>query len=156
CNTPAASEHLVLFRSGAAGFYDLCHQGGTGNIGGFRSSCTLNLIPAGGVLTAPDYTRTCTCSYQHQTSLGLIHLPDAEMWTFTSSRSVSGPIRQLGVNLGAPGSRKADNGTLWLEYPAAGGPSPKLAVASTPARPETFRMHQSAVSGDGLRWVGAS
>src|SRR5205814_929010 len=75
CNTPAASEHLMLFRSGAAGFFDLCRDGGTGNLGGFRSSCTLNLIAAGGVLTAPDYTRTCTCSYQQQCSLGLVHMP---------------------------------------------------------------------------------
>jgi hypothetical protein len=28
---------------------------------------------------------TCTCSYQNQTSLGLIHMPENEMWTFTGS-----------------------------------------------------------------------
>jgi outer membrane protein assembly factor BamB len=156
CNTPAASEHLLLFRSGAAGFYDLCHDGGTGNLGGFRSSCTLNLIAAGGVLTAPDYTRTCTCSYQNQCSLAFVHMPEAELWTFTTAREVKGPIRRVGINLGAPGSRKADNGTLWLEYPPAGGPSPKVAVTTVPARPETFRLHQSQVNGAGLSWVGAS
>jgi outer membrane protein assembly factor BamB len=156
CNTPAASEHLVLFRSGAAGFFDLCNDGGTGNLGGFRSSCTLNMIAAGGVLTVPDYTRTCTCSYQNQCSVGLIHMPEAELWTFTTSRPVAGLIRQVGVNFGAPGSRKADNGTLWLEYPPVGGPSPKLAIRTTPARPEIFRMHHSQVEGNGLRWVSAS
>src|SRR5208283_5339975 len=31
CNTPAASEHLLTFRSGAAGYYDLANDGGTGN-----------------------------------------------------------------------------------------------------------------------------
>lgn len=156
CNTPAASEHLVLFRSGAAGFYDLCHDGGTGNLGGFRSSCTLNLIPAGGVLTVPDYTRTCTCSYQQQTSVGLIHTPDAELWTFTTARPVTGAVRRVGINLGAPGSRKADDGTLWLEHPRAGGPSPKLAVVTVPPQPETFRLHAAQVAGDRLGWVGAS
>ena len=30
CNTPAVSEHLLTFRSGAAGFYDLARCGGTG------------------------------------------------------------------------------------------------------------------------------
>jgi outer membrane protein assembly factor BamB len=156
CNTPAASEHLVLFRSGAAGFYDLCGDGGTGNLGGFRSSCTLNMIPAGGVLTVPDYTRTCTCSYQNQCSVGLVHLPDVELWTFTTSRPVQGVVRRLGVNLGAPGSRKAENETLWVEYPAVGGPSPKVTVTSEPARPETFRLHASQVEGNGVKWVGAS
>ena len=81
CNTPLASEHLLTFRSGAAGYFDLCNDGGTGNFGGFRSSCTNNLIVAGGVLSAPDYTRTCTCSYQNQTSLALVHLPQVESWT---------------------------------------------------------------------------
>jgi hypothetical protein len=79
----------MLFRSGAAGFYDLANDGGTGNFGGFRSSCTMNLIAAGGVLTIPDYTRTCTCSYQNQTSVGLIHMPEAEMWTFTQPKAPS-------------------------------------------------------------------
>ena len=62
CNTPIGCQHLLTFRSGAAGFFDLLHDGGTGNFGGFRSSCTNNLIVAGGVLNAPDYTRTCTCA----------------------------------------------------------------------------------------------
>src|SRR5262249_53893696 len=75
CTPPLASQNLLTFRSGAAGFYDLARQGGTGNFGGFRSGCTNNLIVAGGVLVAPDYTRTCTCAYPLQTSLALI--PDS-------------------------------------------------------------------------------
>ena len=81
CNYAVASEHLLTFRSAAAGFYDLSRDGGTGNFGGFRSSCTSNLIAANGVLNAPDYTRTCSCSYQNQTSLALVHMPELEMWT---------------------------------------------------------------------------
>jgi outer membrane protein assembly factor BamB len=156
CNTPAASEHLVLFRSGSAGYYDLCNDGGTGNLGGFRSSCTLNLIAAGGVLTAPDFTRSCSCSYQNQTSIGLIHTPEVEAWSFTTNRPVKGVVRQVGVNLAAPGSRKADNGTLWVEYPPAGGPSPRLSIRTTPSAPATFRMHTSQVAASPLAWVGSS
>lgn len=156
CNTPAASEHLLTFRSGAAGYFDLTNDGGTGNLGGFRSSCTNNLIVAGGLLTAPDYTRTCTCSYQNQTSIAFVHMPEAEMWTYTGGRTVAGPVRRLGLNLGAPGSRKADDGTLWLEYPAVGGPSPKLEVKHAPEKPEWFRRHSTAVHAAGPGWVGAS
>src|SRR5262249_15024483 len=65
CNTPAASEHLLTFRSGAAGFFDLANDGGTGNIGGLRAGCTNNFLIAGGVVAAPDYTRTCSCQYQN-------------------------------------------------------------------------------------------
>ena len=122
CNTAIGSEHLLTFRSGAAGFYDLTNDGGTGNWGGFRSSCTANLIPANGVLNAPDYTRTCSCAYQMQTSLGLIHMPELEYWTFGAEVD----SQQMAINLGAPGDRRGPNGKMWLEYPEVGGPSAKI------------------------------
>ncbi|MBL8799492.1 MAG: PQQ-binding-like beta-propeller repeat protein [Planctomycetia bacterium] len=155
CNTPAASEHLLTFRSGAAGYFDLCHDGGTGNWGGFRSSCTNNLIVAGGILTAPDYTRTCTCSYQNQTSLALVHMADVEMWTSFGSSPVRDWVRHVGLNFGAPGDRRAPDGTLWLEYPSVGGASPFMPLRTAGAKLEYFRRHSSQVQGD-LPWVGAS
>lgn len=155
CNTPAASECLLTFRSGAAGYYDLLNDGGTGNFGGFRSSCTNNLIVAGGLINAPDYTRTCTCSYQNQTSLALVHMPDAEMWTYTAMKKPAGPVRRLGLNLGAPGDRRAEDGTLWLEYPMTGGPTPRVEVKHTPEKVEWFRRHTSQVEGS-PNWVAAS
>jgi len=155
CNTPAASECLLTFRSGAAGYYDLTNEGGTGNFGGFRSSCTNNLIVAGGLINAPDYTRTCTCSYQNQTSLALVHMPDVEMWTYTGMKASAGPVRRLGLNLGAPGDRRAADGTLWLEYPWVGGPTPRVEVKHTPEKPQWFRRHASQVEGT-LNWVAAS
>ncbi len=155
CNTPMASEHLLTFRSGAAGYFDLCNDGGTGNFGGFRSSCTNNLIVAGGVLTAPEYTRTCTCAYQNQSSIGLIHMPNVEMWTSFGSKDIKGTVNRLGLNFGAAGDRKAEDGTLWLEYPSIGGISPAVQVATKPAKVETFRRHASAVSGP-YSWVASS
>ena len=76
---------------------------GTGNLGGFRSSCTSNLIPADGVLNAPDYTRTCVCAYQVQTSLAFVHMEDADSWTFNPAAltvfySMQLPIRQLSAD----------------------------------------------------------
>jgi outer membrane protein assembly factor BamB len=156
CNTPAASENLLTFRSGAAGYYDLANDGGTGNLGGFRSSCTNNLIVADGVLNAPDYTRGCTCSYQNQASLALAPMADAEEWTFFTAREVKGVVRRVGLNLGAPGCRRGDDGTLWLEYPPVGGPAPRPAVSVSPTNPDWFRRHSSQVTGDGPSWVGAS
>lgn len=158
CNTAVACENLLTFRSGAAGYYDLASHGGTGNLGGFKSGCTSNLIAANGVLNAPDYTRTCTCAYQNQTSLALIHMPEVEMWTYsvlggTDQRAVD--IRRIGINLGAPGDRRADDGTLWLEYPSVGGVSPKVAV-EVAGSPTWFRRHSARVSGEGLAWVAAS
>jgi outer membrane protein assembly factor BamB len=156
CNTPAASEHLLTFRSGAAGYFDLCGDSGTGNFGGFRSGCTNNLIVAGGLLNAPDYTRTCTCQYQNQTSLALVPMPEAEMWTFYGPGTSKGTIRRLGVNLGAPGDRKAGDGTLWLDYPSVGGPSPALDLVLEPSEVPVFREHASLVEGEGPKWIVAS
>jgi len=156
CNTAIASEHLLTFRSAAAGYYDLSNDGGTGNFGGFRSGCTSNLIVANGVLNAPDYTSTCTCSYQNQTSLAMVHMPDVEMWTFSKVKSSDGPIRSVGINFGAPGDRRAENGTFWLEYPSVGGSSAKLDMAVAPQGPSWFRRHSSRLQRGVIPWVEAS
>ena len=39
------------------------------------------------------------------------------MWTYFGNRPVQGVIRQAGIQLGAPGNRKAEDGTLWVEQP---------------------------------------
>ncbi len=119
CGTQLLSEHLITFRSGAAGYYDLERDGGTGNFGGFRAGCTNNLVAADGVLNAPDYTRSCTCSYQIQTSLTLVHMPEMETWTYVPYSLDGARVQRLGVNLGAPGHRMSDDGLLWVDYPEA-------------------------------------
>ena len=158
CNTAVAAEHLLTFRSGAAGFYDLSTHGGTGNFGGFKSSCSSNLIVANGVLNAPDYTRTCTCAYQNQTSLALVHMPENEVWTynlFDSLTEEGDRIRNLGINLGAPGDRRSETGTLWVDHPNVGGSSPEISVVLEGTL-NWFRRHSSRVSGQGPAWIGAS
>jgi hypothetical protein len=156
CGTAVASRHLLTFRSGAAGFYDLRGDGGTGNLGGFRSGCTSNMIVADGVLCVPDYTRECSCSYHNQTSIGLVHDPDVEMWTYNRFWNSEAPVRRIGLNLGAPGDRLAPDGTLWLDWPSIGGQSPDIPVEVLPEKPGRFRLHSSMLGGRGLRWVAAS
>ncbi len=156
CNTAIASRNLILFRSAAAGYYDLEHDAGTGNMGGFKSGCTSNLIAACGVLSAPDYTRTCICSYQNQCSLAFIHDPDVEVWTFSAVKSSSNPVRRVGLNFGAPGDRVSAAGTLWLDWPSVGGSSPEVPVKIRPAKPKRFRHHMSHIEDGDLKWVAAS
>ncbi|MCP4641409.1 MAG: hypothetical protein GY851_13290, partial [bacterium] len=128
CNYHIASEHLLTFRSSAAAYFDLDSDGGTGHFGGFKSGCSNNLIVADGLLNAPDYTRTCSCAYQNQTSLAMIHMPEVEVWTTCPALEVAAPVQRVGFNLGASGDRKAEDGTLWLEYPIVGGASPEIEV----------------------------
>ena len=157
CNYNIASEHLLSFRSAAAGFYDLDNQGGTGNFGGFKSSCTSNLIAANGVLNAPDYTRTCSCSYQNQTSLALVHMPELEYWTTNDFTWSGAAVQKMGLNLGAPGDRMAENGTLWLEFPAVGGPSPEIPVTMAyPEEIKTITHNTLRIKKGSHPWVDAS
>jgi hypothetical protein len=114
------------------------------------------LIVAGGLLNAPDYTRTCVCSYQNQTSVALVHMPDVETWTSFGAQSTKQPVRRVGINLGAPGDRRSEDGLLWLEYPSVGGASPAVSVNIQPESVDWFRRHSSQVSGGGLSWVAAS
>lgn len=158
CNTILASENLLTFRSGAAGFYDLTSHSGTGNFGGFKSGCTGNLIAAGGVLNAPDYTRTCSCSYQNQTSLALVHMPEIELWTvheMIKSPQQGQRVGSLGINFGAPGHRRSPDGTLWIESPSAATEAPPIDITiSESATP--FRRHSSSMTGSELPWVYSS
>ncbi|MFT6617536.1 MAG: outer membrane protein assembly factor BamB [Limisphaerales bacterium] len=159
CNSIIASEHFLTFRDGAASYYDLETRNGIGSFGGFKSGCTANLIVANGVLNAPDYTRTCSCSYQNQTSLALIHMPDVELWTSSllgAATADSSLIKRLGVNLGAPGDRQSKIGTMWLDYPSVGGRSPAVTVDIAGNNLSYFRQHASAVDSEVLPWVLAS
>ena len=155
CNTAVGSEHLLTFRSGAAGFCDLEGDSGTGNIGGFRSSCTANLIVADGVLNAPDYTRTCVCAYQNQCSLALVHMPEVEQWTFSN---LDAAPEQFAVNLGAPGDRRGADGSMWYDQPSVGGNSPELPVKISGKAIRSIQHHSSRItqSGDAFDWVASS
>jgi outer membrane protein assembly factor BamB len=158
CNNIIASENMLTFRSGAASFCDLQSDSGTGNLGGFKSGCTSNLVVANGVLNAPDYTRTCSCAYQNQTSLALVPMPDIEVWSVDSmapQASTDKPIDRLAVNFAAPGDRRDAMGRLWLEYPVKAGDAPGLSIDINPeAIP--FQFHSSTLSNSELPWVLAS
>lgn len=158
CNTAIASEHLLTFRSGAAGYYDLNMQCGVANLGGFRSGCTSNLIAADGVLNAPDFTRTCSCGYQNQTSLALVHMPDVEVWTlnpFQLPDEQQGFVSNLGINFGAAGTRRADDGTVWMEYPPAMEDKFPLNMELEGDDAQFSRRHSSSQSGP-YSWMKAS
>lgn len=161
CNTIIASEHLLTYRSGAAGFYDLESMSGTSSLGGFKSGCTSNLVVANGVLNAPDYTRTCSCGYQNQTSLALIPMADVEMWTYSQfglDSEHGDRVRRAGVNFGAPGNRRSPDGTLWLEHPHVGdGNAPQIGVEGLVETATYFRRHSSqAGEGASPPWIAAS
>jgi outer membrane protein assembly factor BamB len=157
CNYNIACENLLSFRTSAAGFFDLKNDGGTGHFGGFKSGCTSNLVAADGVLNAPDYTRTCQCGYQNQTSLALVHMPGVEYWTTSDFQWKGEPVKKVGINFNAPGDRMAENATLWLDFPSVGGSSPDIPIEMENNDPKFIRRHSAFLPEcEHLPWVSAS
>jgi outer membrane protein assembly factor BamB len=161
CGPVLASAHLLTFRSSFASYLDVDDQmsGGSGvvNLGGFRTACHSTVVPAGGMLVSANAgSGGCTCEYPFSTTLGMVHMPEMEKWGSFGRRVALGPIVRLGLNLGAPGDRQDAHGTLWLDYPSVGGPSPDVPVLAEPHGVTWFRRHSSRVEGDGPAWVAAS
>jgi len=117
CGPVNGSQHLLFFRSGADGFFDM-EVGGTTNFGGVRSNCSRSLIAADGLVIHPEGYSGCCCSYNYQTCLALV--PDSsqsDTWYVFPRAVTTGPIKHIAVNFGAPGDQRASDGTAWLGFP---------------------------------------
>jgi outer membrane protein assembly factor BamB len=79
CGRALGCPHLVLIRDGHASYCDLS-SGTLTYLRGIRSGCTNSLLPADGVLSAPNYSRHCNCNYPISTSLALVTMPEAADW----------------------------------------------------------------------------
>lgn len=79
CGSQNLGRHIIAFRAGTAAYHDLVSDKGD-HLGGFKSGCTDSMIPADGILNAPDYTRTCKCAFTLQTSLGLAYRPEVDLF----------------------------------------------------------------------------
>jgi outer membrane protein assembly factor BamB len=157
CNYAIASPHLMTFRAGDAGFCDI-ESGNTSRLKGFRSGCRNSLIPANGVLNAPNMAHGCVCGYSLFTSLALVNLPQTEVWSYSALKfdPKKDAVRRIGINFGAPGDRQDESGTLWVDYPNKGGTSPAIPMTVTADSPRYFRRHSSLLKGDGVNWVAGS
>jgi outer membrane protein assembly factor BamB len=156
CGYVIASEHLLTFRSASAGFVNLDYFEGTGSLGGFKAGCSANLVVANGVLNSPDYTRTCQCPYQNQTSLAFVNMPWMNYWT-NSNYSWNGKrIKNLGINLNAPGDRTSADNVLWIDFPNVGGGESGINIKLDTARFYKIRKDPVSVRSDATPWVSSS
>ncbi len=148
---------LYTMRSGTAAFYDKRAESGTVHISGPRSGCTNSIIPANGLLNVPYFYQGCTCSYPLPVGLAMVSMPESyEQWTAWGT-GTGGPIQRIGINLGAPGDRMTNAGTLWLDVPSVGGPSPAVSVTLEPESAKLFYQHSLRIEGgQGWPWVVAS
>jgi len=155
CNYAIANPHLLTFRSDCAGICDIT-TGQTARLQGFRTGCRNSLIPANGVLNAPNFAHGCVCGYSIFTSLALVHLPQTEMWNYSALTMKDESVERVGINFGAPGDRLSKAGVLWLDYPNVGGTSPNVPVKLNVDKARWFQLHSAFVQGDGPAWVSAS
>ena len=144
CGTVAAGEDIVMYRSACVGFQAISSDSGSYWLPETRPSCWISVIPAGGIVLAPEGYSTCICPYNYKTSLALAPVERNEDWSIylaggrremrqaalarkkrarrkrkglTQEKAVAERIRSLRANLNAPGDRMDSHGSLWLAYP---------------------------------------
>lgn len=117
CGGSSAGARTLFFRSSVLSYLDLEADQGITNFGGVRPGCWINMIPANGLLIAPDQTRGCTCPYPIKASLALRPSNRERHWSFISLNGPPTPVKHLAINLGAPGDRRDAKGRLWFGYP---------------------------------------
>ena len=121
CDHLLASASSLFGNANSGGFahYNLDEQAGYVPLGGMALACNTGAVPANGVFVAPEGRSGCTCSFDIQTSVVLYPWPKSQTWGF-GARGVEPqnmlPVKQVAVNLGAPGFRTDSNGQLWIPY----------------------------------------
>ena len=108
---------MLMFRSGYTGFYDLEEDAGTRHFAGHRLGCWINAIPANGLVMIPEASAGCVCQFSIASTIVLEPREAERPWAIYSAVGAKTPVQHMAINLGAPGDRKADDGTIWLSYP---------------------------------------
>jgi outer membrane protein assembly factor BamB len=117
CGMLTGCPNMLLFRSGSTGFYDLYEDAGTRHFAGHRLGCWINAIPANGLVMIPEASAGCVCLFSIASTIVLEPRPARRPWTIVSAVGSPTPVERMCLNLGAPGDRKDDLGTIWLSYP---------------------------------------
>ncbi len=128
CGMLTGCENMLIFRSGFTGFYDLTSDTGTRHFAGHRLGCWINAIPTNGLVVMPEASAGCVCMFSIASTVVLEPREARRPWSLYSQTGPAMPVRQLALNLGAPGDRRDSSGKLWLSWPR---PGDKLGTAST-------------------------
>lgn len=122
CSHLLASASTLFGAKGGVGYLNLHDQCGFTPFGGVALACGLCAVPAAGVFAAPEGRSGCTCDVPIHTSMTLYPKPTAETWSVGFAGGLADvfslPVKNVSVNLGAPGFRQDSDGNLWIPYPA--------------------------------------
>ena len=117
CGMLAGSDHMLVFRSGFTGFYDLKTDSGTRHFAGHRLGCWINALPTNGLVVMPEASVGCVCMFSIASTIVMEPREPRRPWSLFSQIGPSTPVRQLALNFGAPGDRRDQSGKLWLSWP---------------------------------------
>jgi hypothetical protein len=90
---------------------------GTEHFTGVRPGCWINTIPACGLVIQPEASSGCVCPESVQCTMVLQPRGPRKTWGRFAARGKRTPVQHMAINLGGPGDRRDDHGTLWLGYP---------------------------------------
>jgi len=121
CGAVSACLSTLFFRSFSIAWYDLLGDCGTTHFSSQRPGCWINIIPANGLVLIPEASSGCLCPFPNMCTVVLEPRKGREPWAFYSVPGSATPVKHLALNLGAPGDRRAADGTLWLGYPRPTG-----------------------------------
>ena len=79
CNRAVANEHVITLRDAHASYFDVA-TGEHSFFRAIRSGCTNSLLPASGILNAPNFAHGCACNWALFMSYAMMHMPEAEEW----------------------------------------------------------------------------
>lgn len=75
------------------------------------------MIAANGLLIEPEASSGCVCNFSLYSTVVFKPREIDRAWGNFCSQAPVTPAKHLAINLGAPGDRRDENGTLWLSYP---------------------------------------
>ena len=128
CGAISACSEMLLLRSGFTSYYDLQDDSGIRHFSGHRLGCWINAIPADGLALMPEASAGCTCLFPIRCTVVLEPRADYERWSIYSAAKINAPIQHIAINLGAPGDRRDDQGTMWMAYPRPSLPDDRSAM----------------------------
>ncbi|MCX5658113.1 MAG: PQQ-binding-like beta-propeller repeat protein [Planctomycetota bacterium] len=143
CGGRSNSQEL---RSGSQSIYDFTDDSGMRPMGGVKARCSTPQSAALGLLIISEENGHCECPFPLRTTMVLAPAERRlqEDWAFYFDRPADTRVRQASINLGAPGDRRDDAGTLWLGYPRI--PAEKSRAFPVPA------ASQNALGSNGV-WL---
>jgi beta-galactosidase len=86
----------------------------------------------------------------------MINMPWMTYWANSNYIWSGKQIKQLGLNLNAPGDRTSEQNTLWLEFPYIAGADPEIPVEMDTIDIYKIRKDPISITSKNTPWVSAS